>query len=83
MPKSLVTYDGKLVHLSDEIYQIKYSPITKDNAYKAGTFVRLISGVDDSPKIGYHFVEHWRTVCRIDAKEAEFFGVPLNNLRKI
>jgi len=43
--------------------------------YQAGTIVRLIDGIDGSNRPGYHFNDAYCTVCRIDAKHAEFVGI--------
>jgi hypothetical protein len=79
--KTIVAYDGRVCNLSDEVYRI-----TDDSSvinYGKGIEVRLISGVDDHTEPGYHFNNEYRTVCRCEAKSAEFVGIKANRLERI
>jgi hypothetical protein len=69
----------KTCNLSNEVYEVKTDTHGSHN-YKSGTKVRLISGVDDNPIVGYHFIPGYVTVCRIDAEHAEFCGFKLEEL---
>jgi hypothetical protein len=68
--------------LSEQLYVLS-TPNRHTEDYTKGVRVRLISGVDNSDVPGYHFSRGWRTVCREDAREAEWIGVPLSSLRKV
>lgn len=73
---------GHDCYLSEDTYEV--IGVEEQGHYKNGTHVRLIGGVDekyDHP--GYHFYPEYRTVCRIDAPIAEFYGLRRSQLRKL
>lgn len=80
---TLQSFNGETVYLSDETYQLISDPYFADENYKAGSIVRLISGVDGHKKPGYHFNKDYITVCRVGAESAEFHGVLKSNLRRL
>lgn len=78
--KQIKGYDYKLHNLSDEEYEV----LTNGHpSVKKGTIVRLISGVYNSEKAGYHFDSSFRTVCRSNATTAQFLGIKKSALRRI
>ena len=82
--KTIKDWRGKNHFLSEERYMI----VGQDSGenfgnYTNGTVVRLISGVDNSPIVGYHFDKSYLTTCRTDASIAEFVGIRKNCLERI
>ena len=71
--KTIQSSGRGIVNLSDEVYVIT-GDYTASH-YDTGTLVRKISGVRNNIIPGYHFNEDWTTVCRVEAKEAEFIGI--------
>lgn len=88
MPIPINTYNGRIVQISDEVYVITDDSILqkvnrkKTKNYTVGDKVRLISGIDRSEKLGYHFDPKWITVCSVHATEAEFVGFPKKAIKK-
>jgi hypothetical protein len=76
------SYDGRVCYLSEETYEILTDDHTSSD-YKKGAIVRLISGVDNSKVPGYHFDEHYFTVCKIGAVQAQFCGIRKENLKQV
>lgn len=72
----------KTVYLSEEVYKI-VADNRADPPYPVGTYVRLISGVDDSDKPGYHFRCDFRTVSRLGVLVPNFVGVPAQFLEPV
>lgn len=84
---NITDYTGKWQSLSKEVYEIidvKGTLLDYDGTdYKAGTRVRLITGVMNSPVLGYHTDSNWLTVCRNGAWVAEFVGFEKSRLKLI
>lgn len=74
MPRIKRSHSEKEEQLSDEIYMISNDDHCSSD-YKKGALVRKISGVDNSTIPGYHFMCGFSTVCKVDAKTAEFCGI--------
>jgi hypothetical protein len=77
-------YSGNTRYLSNELYEILVPNMasTGDGKYDKGSYVRLISGVENSPIIGYHRLNDWVTVCSIYAEIAEFIGIKKIHIEK-
>jgi len=76
--------DGIERTLSPEIFILrsrKLEPV-QGEPYQFGIQVRLISGVNDSIVPGYHYREGWVTVCRTNARVAEFVGFKSKELEQ-
>jgi hypothetical protein len=69
--------------LSDELYQVWREKDWSPTHYGIGAKVRLISGVDNNPTPGHHFMDGYVTVCREGADRAEFVGIRRSYLKKI
>lgn len=82
MSLTIKAYDGHECNLSSECYVLKgvENKMLAGSRYQDGVIVRLISGVDGSSKVGYHFSKDYVTVCRVGATQAEFVGVKKNQI---
>lgn len=85
MTLTIKAYDGRECSLSSDCYVLKGvdNKMLSGSKYQDGTIVRLISGVDGSRKIGYHFSEGFVTVCRVGAAQGEFVGVGQDQITPI
>lgn len=70
-------HDGQIYHLGEAIFRIKTDE-HPSKGYKTGNIVRLIG--DTPATAGKHPKAGWRTVCRCDATQAEFCGIPVQDL---
>jgi hypothetical protein len=77
--RTIRSSDNRVCQLSEEVFVIVTDEHPSET-YRRGAIVRLISDVDKSPEPGYHFSKEYKTVCRIDAKQAEFCGIKKANL---
>lgn len=69
--------------LSHEVYLVEKDIEISNPKYQKGAFVRLISGVDNNKTPGYHFNNDFATVCSIKSCQAEYVGIPKENLRQV
>jgi hypothetical protein len=79
-------WNGKSYAMSVSIYEIISDETNwgcKIPGYNVGDKVRMISGVEESERLGHHPTRMWRTVCRIGAEHAEHVGFPVTALRLV
>ncbi len=69
------------VELSDDLYLCNNEII--EPSVKSTKIVRLISGIEGSTELGYHFHEDWVTDCPINAEYAIFRGVHKTKIQKV
>lgn len=83
MIKSLNSFQGT-VYLSDDVYVLVNNEV--HGCYRIGQKFRLISGVNNKDKPGYHFNDKWVTACPLTAikrKQASWLGFPKKHLKKV
>lgn len=56
---------------------------SSDENYKLGALVQMISGIDGSTDVGYHFKAGWVTVCSIHVETAQFVGFKRTQLKLV
>ena len=79
--RTIRSLDNVVCLLSDEVYVITTDEHPSRD-YQQGALVRLIARKPDRIP-GDHFDENYLTVCKINAKEAYFCGIPKRDLIKI
>lgn len=76
-------FDGRVCRLGPDVFTWRKGTRSIRAYHYPDAMVRMISGVDGSDKIGYHFSREYVTVCLVEHEEATFLGVKPSELRKL